>query len=133
MSREDAFAEDGLTHSPNGPFSPESLLYPSYAKALDDLFAFCASRPLSRSLVNGVAGGHGVAKGIALFYRLGNNLGRHSAHFRGLRNNDSCLGSCFEFLQMGLCQIRSFQLRIEFSQEKMNLGIAGVDLWQSQG
>jgi hypothetical protein len=28
MSREDAFAEDGLTHSPNGPFSPESLPYP---------------------------------------------------------------------------------------------------------
>ena len=28
MPREDAFAEDGLTHSPNGPFSPESLPYP---------------------------------------------------------------------------------------------------------
>ena len=28
MPREDAFAEDGLTHSPNGPFSPESLSYP---------------------------------------------------------------------------------------------------------
>jgi hypothetical protein len=51
MPREDAFAEDGLTHSPNGPFSPESLPYPNYAKALDDLFAFCASRPLSRSLL----------------------------------------------------------------------------------
>src|SRR3984893_4330576 len=44
-----------------------------------------------------------------------------------------CLGSCFEFLQMGLGQIRLFQLAIEFSQEKMNLGIAGAELWQSHG
>jgi hypothetical protein len=36
------------------------LIKRNYAKALDDLFAFCASQPLSRSLINGVAGGHGV-------------------------------------------------------------------------
>jgi hypothetical protein len=44
-----------------------------------------------------------------------------------------CLRSCLEFFQMRLCQIRLFQLQIEICQEKMNLGIAGAELWQSQG
>ena len=34
---------------------------------------------------------------------------------------------------MSLCQIGLIQLPIEICQEKMNLGIAGAELWQSQG
>jgi hypothetical protein len=34
---------------------------------------------------------------------------------------------------MGLRQIRLFQFPIEICQEKMNLGVAGAELWQSQG
>ena len=34
---------------------------------------------------------------------------------------------------MRLGQIRFIQLSIEICQEKMNLSIAGIDLWQSQG
>ena len=34
---------------------------------------------------------------------------------------------------MCLCQIRFIQLPVYPCQQKMNFGIAGVDLWQSQG
>jgi hypothetical protein len=34
---------------------------------------------------------------------------------------------------MRFCQIRLIQLSVQGSQEKMNLGVAGVTCWQSQG
>jgi hypothetical protein len=54
MPREDAFAEDGLTHSPNGPFSPESLPYPLLVEPIKDLWkcefmASCGSLTAFRS------------------------------------------------------------------------------------
>jgi hypothetical protein len=59
---------------------------------------------------------------------------RRSWHTLTRHNSPACcLGSCLEFFQMRLCQIRLFQLQIEICQEKMNLGIAGAELWQSQG
>src|SRR5882757_4366824 len=61
----------------------------NYGKALDDLFAFCASRPLTRSLFNGLAGGRGVA--LAVHYKR-SALRRAQAGGRGQSEQHDRIG-----------------------------------------